>query len=86
MDSPNEDTQVRSDIREALQRAAHDPRAEDAQSGVVTAWVTVIEVMQTDGSKYLLRLAGDAADSNLTTWARDGFFHAGLDKSWNDEE
>lgn len=85
MDS-DEDVQARTDVREVLQNIVHDPRAEDAQSGVVTQWATVIEVMQADGKKYLLRVCGDAADGSLTAWGRDGLYHAALDRDWNDEE
>lgn len=74
-------------VTEALQDVVHDDKSGGAQGGVVTRWIGVIEVMQIDGSKWLLRLDRDAAGKRLVSWDRRGLLHEALDdKAWGDDD
>lgn len=84
-----------TNVRKALQEAvfsdkgwgedeAGEEARDRAQGAVVTRWVSVIEVMQVDGSRSLVRMSGDASDARLTSWDSDGLHNASLDSNWTD--
>lgn len=73
--------EMRRTLGAAVQQASVEFKKldeDEVQQGVVIGWVTVAEVLDPSGERWLTQLSADAAGESLPRWQVQGYAHSVL--------